>query len=111
WKQAAAGLAGAGLAARFLAEMPASDDQLAAAFGADWQQRVPASLRPRLLPRRWSLLAPEPGRSLFQRNVVIGTSPQTGKPLLADLWQPPPGAPRTGLGIIYSHGSGWRVGD
>lgn len=111
WKLAGAGILGAGLAAKFVADIPASQDQFETVFGPDWQERIPTSIQPFLLPRRWSLLTKAPGDIEFQRNVVIGKSPRTGKLLLADLWQPEPGTPRTSLGVIYAHGSGWRVGD
>jgi len=111
WKLAGAGILGAGLAAKFIADIPTSQDQFETAFGPDWQERIPTSLQPLLLPRRWWLLTRAPGDIEFQRNVVIGKSPKTGKVLLADLWQPQPGTPHTSLGVIYAHGSGWRVGD
>jgi len=111
WKLAGAGILGAGLAAKFIADIPASQDQFETAFGADWQERIPTSLQPFLLPRRWSLLTKAPGDIEFQRNVIIGKNPKTDKVLLADLWQPQSGTPRTSLGVIYAHGSGWRVGD
>jgi len=111
WKLAGTGILGAGLAAKFIADIPTSQDQFETAFGSDWQERIPTSLKPYLMPRRWSLLTKAPGDVEFQRNVVIGKNSKTGKVLLADLWQPQPGTPRTSLGVIYAHGSGWRVGD
>jgi acetyl esterase/lipase len=110
WKLAGAGILGTGFATQFLRDIPDSHDGFSAAFGPGWPQRLPASLRPALLPRRWSLLAPPPAEAAWQRNVVYGKSPGTGAALLADLWQPPTGAPRTGLGVIYVHGGGWRIG-
>ncbi len=110
WKMAGAGAAGAALAAQFLQDVPDSDEESAEAFGPDWEQRIPASLRPRLLPRRWSLLAPAPGSVVWQRDLVYGQSAGTGAPLLADLWSPPPGVTPTGLAVVYVHGGGWRVG-
>jgi acetyl esterase/lipase len=43
--------------------------------------------------------------------MVVGQHGDGGRPLLADLWQPPAGASPSGLGLVYAHGSGWRVGD
>jgi acetyl esterase/lipase len=37
--------------------------------------------------------------------------PKTRQDLLADLWLPASKSRRSGLGLIYAHGSGWRVGD
>ena len=135
WKLAGAGFLGAGLAARFLREIPAPEGPFEAAFGADWADRVPDALRlpateqvpaieqvpaTKQVPaaqraqrraRRWSLPAGAPGDAQLQRDVVYGQSPASGRALLADLWQPPAGTPRTGLGVIYVHGGAWRIGD
>jgi acetyl esterase/lipase len=107
WKLAGAGLAGASMAAEYLATIPNSQDQFTAAFGADWQARVPASLR----SQRWSLLARAPHQANWQRNVVYGRNSGTGRELWADLWGPPPGVWPSGLAAIYVHGGAWRVGD
>ena len=111
WRMAGTGAAGAALAARFLQDMPDSEEGFAAAFGTDWKRRMPASLEPRLATRRWSLLARVPGDVVWQRDLVYGQKAGTGAPLLADLWTPPPGVAPTGLAVIYIHGGGWRVGD
>jgi acetyl esterase/lipase len=102
WKLAGAGLAGAGLAARFIGTLPSSQSEFAAAFGPDCP--APHS-------RRWSLLSRAPGGATWRRNVVYGRNPGTGAELLADLWGPPPGVPPSGLAAIYVHGGAWRVGD
>jgi acetyl esterase/lipase len=39
---------------------------------------------------------------------VYASDPSTGAPLYADLWQPPPDVPSTGLGIVYVFGGGWH---
>jgi acetyl esterase/lipase len=108
---AAAGIVAGGFAARFLKDLAPSADQFAAAFGPDWQARLPAYLRPWPLVPRWLQPDVSSGAVSFQRNVVLGRNPGTGRRLLADLWQPPVGRARSGLGLIYAHGSGWRVGD
>jgi acetyl esterase/lipase len=111
FKLAAAGVLGAGLAAKYVAGIPASEDQFEAAFGPGWQERVPLSLRPLPPLPRWTLRSRAPGAVRFQRNVVFGHRPGNSQALLADLWQPSLNTPPSGLGIIYAHGSGWRVGD
>jgi acetyl esterase/lipase len=108
WKLTCAGLLGAGFAARFIADLPASDDQFARAFGPDWRARLKPDLRGSAVMARPLIPQVE---IQFQQDLVIGTKPKSGKPFLVDLWQPRTGAPRSGLGIIYAHGSGWRVGD
>ncbi|MFC2026078.1 alpha/beta hydrolase [Chloroflexota bacterium] len=111
WKLTGAGLLGIGLAAKFINDIPNSQSQFEAAFGPDWQGRVSVSPRSQLLSRPSPLLTETPGDVGFQRDLVIGQSTKTGKPLLADLWLPPTDTPCSGLGLIYAHGSGWRVGD
>jgi acetyl esterase/lipase len=107
---AGAGLVGAGLAARFLADLPDTRADFDASFGPDWEERLPASLRPAMLPRRWSPLAPKPAGAICQRDVVYGQSTHSGAPLLADLWLPPGRVAPSGLGLVYIHGGGWRIG-
>jgi acetyl esterase/lipase len=108
WKLAGVGFLGAGLAAKFLGDIPRSEDQFATAFGPDWQARVPTSLRSSNLPP--ALTGPSDGVE-FQRDVICGYNPDIDKDLQADLWQPAARESRTGLGVIYIHGGGWRVGD
>jgi acetyl esterase/lipase len=110
WKLAGVGLAGAGLAAKFISAIPDSQGEFDAAFGPDWQASLTASPRPLPRSRRWSLLAGAPGGASWQRNVVYGRNPGTGTELFADVWGPPPGVRPSGLAAIYVHGGAWRVG-
>jgi len=111
WKMAGTGAAGTALAVQFLQDIPDSKAGFDAAFGAGWEQRIPAPLRLLMLPRRWSLLAREPGRAILQRDVVYAHQARTGTPLLADLWSPPPSVAPTGLSVVFVHGGGWRIGE
>ena len=63
-----------------------------------------------LRARRGPWPARAPGGARVQRNLVYGQDPGSGKALRADLWLPGPGTAPSGLGAIYAHGSGWRVG-
>ncbi len=110
WRMAGTGAAGTALAVQFLQDVPDSKAGFDAAFGTGWEQRIPAPLKLLMLPRRWSLLANEPGRAILQRDVVYAHQARTGTPLLADLWSPPPGVAPTGLSVVYVHGGGWRIG-
>ncbi|MGW8224373.1 MAG: alpha/beta hydrolase [Anaerolineales bacterium] len=95
-KLTSAGLLGAGLAARFVAEIPDAREQFTREFDANWKEPSPTQT-----------ITPVD----FQPDLIIAEKPWSGKPFYADLWQPPAGALHSGLGIIYSHGGGWRVGD
>ncbi|MBK5109596.1 MAG: alpha/beta hydrolase, partial [Anaerolineales bacterium] len=96
WSLSLAGFLGAGLSARFMEEIPDGRDQITSVFGSGQEEPLPKQ---------------PAGPVDFQRDLVIGHKPRSGKPFVADLWQPQGDIPRSGLGIIYSHGSGWRVGD
>ena len=106
-----AGLFGAAVAARYVVKVTAPHDSFASAFGANWKSRIPPGLGARLLPRRYTPIPANPPKAIWQRNVVVGSHVETGDPLLADIWQPPDGAPRTGLAVIYLHGSAWAYLD
>ena len=101
YKLAGAGLLGAGLAVRLAVEMPDVDQELAGLPAPDREGPARASRPP--LPAR--LL----GQAEFERDIVVGHNPQSGQALRADLWPPSDHVP-SGLGLVYAHGSGWRVG-
>jgi acetyl esterase/lipase len=106
-----AGLFGTAVAVRHVVRVTAPHDGFAQAFGSDWQSRIPPELRARMLQKRWSPVVRDPPQVAWQRHVVFGTHQETGDPLLADVWQPPDKVSRTGLGIIYLHGSAWHYLD
>jgi acetyl esterase/lipase len=106
-----AGLVGTGLAVRHIARVTAPHDHFDHAFGADWRQRISPALRAQMLPRRYLPVMPSSPPAVLERNVSFGVHVESGAQLLADLWQPSAGVPRTGLGIIYLHGSGWHYMD
>jgi acetyl esterase/lipase len=81
-----------------------------AAFGADWQAKIPPAQVPRLQKPRWPVLALPVQPVPHQRDIPYGVSPATGKPLLADVWVPPRYSLSSGLGIIYIHGGSWQLG-
>ena len=114
-----AGLAAVGLSAAYMQAAAAAHGDFAAAFGADWQERIPPQLRRGLLPRRWTLnLRPASGVRV-ERNVVFAAAadtgasagPGTGRKLLADVWSPPADVAPSGLGLIYLHGGGYSAFD
>ncbi len=104
------GLFGTAVAVRHVIRVTAPHDSFEQTFGPDWRSRIPPELQAHMLPERWSPLMKKPPRVPWQRNVTFGASPETGNPLLADVWQPPEGLPRTGLVVIYLHGGAWYYG-
>ncbi len=107
---ASAGLLGAALATGYVARVTAPHNGFEQAFGPDWPARIPDPMRMAMLPRRWTPYAPAPAADVV-RNVPYGVHPETGKLLLADLWLPPAGVARSGLGVVYVHGGAWRLGE
>ncbi|MDY7078101.1 MAG: alpha/beta hydrolase [Chloroflexota bacterium] len=110
-KTVRAGLFGAAVAVRHVVKVSAPHDGFTRTFGSGWQSRIPPELRARMLPQRYTPRPADPPQVPWLRDVVFGTHVETGDPLLADVWQPPDGVPRTGLGIIYLHGSAWHYID
>jgi acetyl esterase/lipase len=108
WKLAGAGFLGAGLASRFIADIPSADEQFYKAFGPNWHTQLKPELKRSAIVGRMPFSQND---IEFTQNLAIGSKSRSGKPLLVDLWQPHPDVPHSGLGIIYAHGSGWRVGD
>lgn len=106
---AGAGLAGAALASRHVANVTATHRGFEQAFGPNWPAQIPPQRRPVLLSRRWTPYLARPTAQVT-RDLPYGVHPETGKLLLADLWQPPAGVASSGLGLIYVHGGAWRMG-
>ncbi len=111
WLSTGAGLLSAGIAAKHVRDITrAREAGFAEGFGPDWADRIPADLRPRLRPYRWAPFYRRRRYGALHRDVVFGTNSDSGRPLRADLMQPPPGVPRTGLGMIFVHGGAWWYG-
>jgi len=51
---------------------------------------------------------PEPR---VHRDIAFWTTPEVGRPLLCDIWQPPLEVPSSGVGLVYLHGSAWTLLD
>jgi acetyl esterase/lipase len=64
-----------------------------------------------MLRQPWDVYWKRPPDCSWDRDVAIGEAAATGNPLLVDLWRPADAARRSGLGIIYLHGSGWHYAD
>ena len=81
------------------------------AFGQSWESSISKSQRAHFLPRRTVLRLPSAPEPLFEQDIVFYTIPETNRPLLCDLWQPPKNSAPSGLAFIYIHGSAWYVLD
>lgn len=107
-----AGAAGAFFASSYIQKVTAHHEEFAFTFGPAWEQRLPSHLRWQMRSRRYALQPlSRPPAGPVMIDAVIGTHHETGAPLLADIWQPADDVPRTGIGIIYLHGSGWHYLD
>jgi acetyl esterase/lipase len=105
------GLVATVIAVRYIYLVTVRQKSFDSAFGSDWPERIVPTIRTKLLSKRWSL-RPQGTREVpRQPNIVYGTHVETGDPLLADLWEPPGEVPRSGLAVIFLHGSGWNYGD
>ena len=111
WLLSAVGLLGATVAAKHTFEVTEPREaSFTEAFGPDWESRISDSLRPRLRPYRYRPYYRRRPQGALHLDVVYGASTDAGRPLKADLMQPPPGMPHTGLALIFVHGGGWWYG-
>ncbi len=109
--RAGIGLIGAAIAAKHMFEVTAPRENcFVQAFGPDWEAAIPSNLRSRLRPYRWRPYYRRRPQGALHLDVVYGTSTDSGRPLVADVLQPPAGVPRTGLAMIFVHGGGWWYG-
>ena len=109
WLAMISGGLGTLISALYMTRVSTTHHGFPQAFGPDWEAQIPESLRHRRAQRRWvPVVLPPPAQ--WQRDLVYGVNPTTQKPLLADLWLPPPEVPQTGLGIVFVHGGAWQIG-
>ncbi|MCP4358375.1 MAG: alpha/beta hydrolase [Chloroflexi bacterium] len=111
WLATLAGAAGLFFAVRHIQKVTDPHDEFEHAFGPDWAQRIPHHMQWKLYSKRYELRPLSSPPADFAQDYVIGRHYETGKPLLADIWQPAADNPRTGIGLVYLHGSGWHYLD
>ncbi len=112
WRTVFAGGLGAGLALHYVRRVIAPHQAFEAAFGDDWRARIAPQQQSTMLRRRWHwLLREQTIQPQVARDVVYATLTDHDRQLLCDVWQPAASVPRSGLGIIYLHGSAWHYGD
>ena len=107
----ALGLLSAGISVIYIVLVTVPQPGFELAFGKDWKTRIPASIESHMLKRRWNLGWPRTGEPQWERDIPFWTIPGSDRKLLCDVWQPPEGAARSGLAIIYLHGSAWWILD
>jgi acetyl esterase/lipase len=105
------GLIATVIAVRYIYLVTVKQKGFDSAFGSDWPERIAPAARSRMLSKRWTTKPRQSQEVPWQPNVVYGIHVETGDPLLADLWLPPGDVPRTGLAVIFLHGSGWNYAD
>ena len=96
---------------RYFRRVTAPHDEMRRAFGPDWEGRISPEAAPRMLARRWTWWLRTGQAAGHQRDVVFAIVPDSGRPLLCDVWQPPKGITPTGLVFIYLHGGYWHFFD
>jgi acetyl esterase/lipase len=104
------GLFGALAGYRHTVQITRGPDSFTPTFGKDWEQKIQPDLWMRS-QRRYQLLQPARRLQYGQKNVSLGNRAAGGKPLLCDIWMPSDPSMRSGLAVIYLHGSLWQALD
>ena len=107
----AAGLLGTAISIVYMILVTLPQRGFEKAFGKDWETRIPASEKSRLSPRRWQIGLAKIKEPYFDQNIPFWTIPGGNRKLLCDIWQPPDGVERSGLALVYLHGSAWYLLD
>ncbi|HEY44053.1 MAG TPA: alpha/beta hydrolase [Anaerolineae bacterium] len=110
-RSAVLGLFGASMSARYVIKVAASHGGFEEVFGPDWEAYITPEVKKRMYSKRWTPLPKNPPEIPWRQDIHIATDPEDGDRLYADLWIPPDREYRTGLGVIYLHGSGWHYGN
>jgi len=106
-----AGLLGAGISVGYIGLVTVPQPGFDLAFGKDWKTSIPPSRQSHMLKRRWNLGWPRTGEPMWERDIPFWTIPGTDRKLLCDVWQPPEGVARSGLALVFLHGSAWWILD
>jgi acetyl esterase/lipase len=110
WLIAPAGIAALGALAVMLRIGSVRTD-LSGALGSEWRQRIGLRSRERWVSRWWTGPLPKRRDPRLSRDVPFATIPDSARALLCDVWQPPAGAPCSGVAVVYLHGSAYYVLD
>lgn len=90
---------------------PDAATSLESCFGENWRDRIPAERKSRFLSRRYVFWLPKSPSPRLDQDITFAIIPDTGRPLLCDVWQPPASVKHSGLAFIYLHGSAWTMLD
>lgn len=82
-----------------------------AGYGTNLESKIPAWLKTKFLKSPTALRLPVSSAFKLTRNISFCEIPETGRPLLCDIWQPAQHIEHSGLAFIYLHGSAWSVLD
>lgn len=107
----AAGIAGMAISLSYMYLVTAPQPGLAAAFGEDWQTALSPTQESRLIQKRWQPGLPKSEEPVLEQDIPFWTIPGTDRELLCDVWQPPSGVERSGLALVFLHGSAWYLLD
>jgi acetyl esterase/lipase len=111
WLLTGAGVTAATVAVRHVAQVTAAHKaNFDAVFGPNCLATISPELNARLRPYRWRPVYRRRPCGPLHLDVVYGINSDSGRPLTADLLQPPPSVPHTGLAMIFVHGGGWWFG-
>jgi acetyl esterase/lipase len=83
-------------------------DPLPSTFGPF---QPPAQRRPYGLRHPWGMHLSQVPEPCCERDIPFWTPPDSGRPLLCDIWQPPAGVTPSHLAFMYCHGSAWTILD
>jgi len=106
-----AGAVSAVISIVYMLMVTSSHNGFADAFGADWESKIAPSQAEHMLRGRWRPGLPQTREPVFEQDVVFWTIPGTERELLCDVWQPAEGVARSGLAVVYLHGSAWYMFD
>lgn len=107
----AAGLAAIGIGTTYIVRATAAHDGFARAFGPDWKLEIDPAIESKMMNRRLTLRAPDVKEPHWTRDVPFATIPDSGRVLVADIWEPPDGVNRSGIAIVYLYGGSWHFFD
>jgi acetyl esterase/lipase len=89
----------------------AGHEEFERAFGKNWQLRLTGRQKAGMLQKRWSWLVPASPEPHWEKDIPFWTISGSERKLLCDVWQPPDGVEKTGLALLYFHGSDWYLLD